>query len=85
MAERAGMVLRMPPVQPRSRKAFEAAEYARAKGHFDEMHEALFKAFFEDGRNINEVQRALGHGRVSRTESRRISSVRCKPSNTTPK
>jgi len=55
MAERAGIVLRFPPVQPRSRKALEAAEYARAKGHFDAMHEAIFKAFFEEGRNINEV------------------------------
>lgn len=55
MAERAGMVLRLPPVQPRSRRALEAAEYARAKGHFDEMHVAIFKAFFEEGRNVNEI------------------------------
>jgi predicted DsbA family dithiol-disulfide isomerase len=55
MAERAGMTLRLPPVQPRSRKALEAAEYARDKGHLDEMHQALFKAFFEEGRNIDEI------------------------------
>lgn len=62
MAERAGMVLRLPPVQPRSRKTLQAAEYARAKGHFDEMHEAIFKAFFEEGRNINEINVLLDVG-----------------------
>ena len=46
------MALRLPPVQPRSRKALEAAEYARGEGRFDEVHEALFRAFFEDGKDI---------------------------------
>ncbi len=42
-------------IQPRSRRALEAAEFARHKGKFDPMHEALFKAFFEKGRNISET------------------------------
>jgi predicted DsbA family dithiol-disulfide isomerase len=46
------MTLRLPPVQPRSRKALEAAEYVRGEGRFDEMHEALLRAFFEDGKDI---------------------------------
>lgn len=54
MARSLGMALRLPPVQPRSRKALEAAEYAREEGRFDEMHTALFKAFFEDGKDIGE-------------------------------
>ncbi len=56
MAEALGMKLRLPPVQPRSRKALEAAEFARERGLYDEMHTALFRAFFEDGRDIGDVE-----------------------------
>jgi predicted DsbA family dithiol-disulfide isomerase len=52
MTRSLGMTLHLPPVQPRSRKALEAAEYARGEGRFDEMHEALFRAFFEGGEDI---------------------------------
>jgi predicted DsbA family dithiol-disulfide isomerase len=52
MAEARGLPLRLPPVQPRSRKALEAAEHARQIGRFDALHRALFQAFFEQGRNI---------------------------------
>jgi predicted DsbA family dithiol-disulfide isomerase len=55
MARQRGMTLRLPPVQPRSRKAMEAAEYARIQGKFDAMHEALFRAFFEEGRDIGQT------------------------------
>jgi predicted DsbA family dithiol-disulfide isomerase len=55
MAAQRAMVLRLPPVQPRSRKAFEAAEFARDHERFDAMHHALFKAFFEDGQDIGQV------------------------------
>lgn len=63
MAERRGMTLRLPPVQPRSRRALEAAEAARAAGRFDAMHHALFRAFFEDGRDIGDVEVLLDIGR----------------------
>jgi predicted DsbA family dithiol-disulfide isomerase len=52
MAEQRGMQLRLPPVQPRSRKALESALFANAHGRFAQMHEALFRAFFEQGRDI---------------------------------
>jgi predicted DsbA family dithiol-disulfide isomerase len=55
MARQRGMMLRLPPVQPRSCRAFELAEFARTKGRFDEVHRALFKAFFEDGRDIDHL------------------------------
>lgn len=55
MAETRGMTLRLPPVQPRSRKALEAAEFAREQGKFDAMHRALFRAFFEHGRDLEDV------------------------------
>ncbi len=56
MARSLGMTLLLPPVQPRSRKAHEAAEYAREEGRFEEMHFALFKAFFEDGKDIGDEE-----------------------------
>ena len=56
MAKERGMTLRLPPVQPRSRKAFEAVEFAREAGRFDPMHRALFKAFFEEGRDLADQQ-----------------------------
>ncbi len=60
MAEALGMKLRLPPVQPRSRKALEAAEYARGEGRFDEMHEALFGALFEGGEDIGKEELQIG-------------------------
>lgn len=62
MARSLGMTLRLPPVQPRSRKALEAAEFAREVGVYDRMHTALFRAFFEDGRDIGDVGVLLGVG-----------------------
>jgi len=49
------VTLRLPPVQPRSRKALEAAEFARDRGCFGTMHHALFRAFFEDGLDLNNL------------------------------
>jgi predicted DsbA family dithiol-disulfide isomerase len=62
MSRSLGMTLRLPPVQPRSRKALEAAEFARGNGVFDEMHTALFKAFFEDGRDLGDIDVLLEVG-----------------------
>jgi predicted DsbA family dithiol-disulfide isomerase len=53
MAQRRGMTLRLPPLQPRSRRAFELAEFAQTNDRFDDVHRGIFKAFFEDGRNID--------------------------------
>jgi predicted DsbA family dithiol-disulfide isomerase len=75
MAEERGMVLRLPPVQPRSREAFEAAEFARSKGRFDPMHRALFRAFFEDGRDLADrdvlldIAQAIGLGERELSEA----------------
>lgn len=62
MASLLGMRMRLPPVQPRSRRALEAAELAREQGAHDEMHHALFRAFFEEGRDIGETEVLLDVG-----------------------
>lgn len=63
MAEERGMTLRLPPVQPRSRLALESAEFARDQGMFDEMNRAIFRAFFETGKNIGDRETLLGIAR----------------------
>lgn len=55
MSAARGMALKLPPVQPRSRLALEAAEYAKEKGAFAALHRAIFRAFFEDGRDIGDI------------------------------
>jgi predicted DsbA family dithiol-disulfide isomerase len=59
LAQQRGMTLRLPPLQPRSRKAFEAAEHARVHGRFESMHRALFKAFFVAGLDIEDTETLL--------------------------
>lgn len=55
MAQRLGIRMRLPPVQPRSRRAHEAAQWARRQGRFEDYNAAVFRAFFERGEDIGEV------------------------------
>ena len=55
MAHLRSMRLRLPPIQPRSRRAFQAAEFACEHGRFAEMHDGIFRAFFQEGRDISSV------------------------------
>ncbi len=55
MAEERGLTMRQPPVQPRSRAAFEVMLFAREAGRFDVVHRAIYKAYFEDGLDIGDV------------------------------
>ena len=52
LAASLGMTIRLPPVQPRSRLAHEAAHWARGQGRFDDYNAAVFRAFFESGADI---------------------------------
>jgi predicted DsbA family dithiol-disulfide isomerase len=56
VARAAGLVLRSPPISANSRLALEASEFAREAGAaaFDRFHRAVFRAYFEDGRNIGD-------------------------------
>lgn len=47
--------MKLPPLQPRSRMAHEAAHWARTQGRFDDYHAAVFRAFFERGEDIGDV------------------------------
>lgn len=56
LAQQLGVNMVMPSVKPRSRMAHEAAIWARRQQHFDEMNEALFRAYFERDEDIGQVQ-----------------------------
>lgn len=60
-AER-GITPSLPTVLPRSRQAMEAAAFARDEGAFDAMHQALFRAFFVDGRDLGSVDELVRIG-----------------------
>jgi predicted DsbA family dithiol-disulfide isomerase len=52
MADRMGTEIHLPPVQPRSRLAFEGAEFARDAGKLAEYTRAVHEAFFQRGLDI---------------------------------
>lgn len=56
LAERLGVTMRLPPVQPRSRRAHEATKWAASVGRFDEYNESVFRAFFERGEDIGDTE-----------------------------
>jgi predicted DsbA family dithiol-disulfide isomerase len=55
LAEELGVPLEMPPAVPRTRKAHEAAKLADSKGVGREMREAVFAAYFRDGRDVGRI------------------------------
>ena len=62
IATERGITPRLPTALPRSRQALEAAAFAREAGAFDAMHKALFRAFFEDGRDLGSVDELVRIG-----------------------
>jgi predicted DsbA family dithiol-disulfide isomerase len=52
LADQLGVDIKLPPIQPRSRRAHEAAHWARRHGKFREYNDAVFRAFFQRGEDI---------------------------------
>jgi predicted DsbA family dithiol-disulfide isomerase len=55
LAQQIGVKMIMPSVKPRSRLAHEVAIWARQQQRFDEMNEALFRAYFERDEDIGQT------------------------------
>lgn len=55
VADSVGLTMKLRDVIINSRRALAAAEFARENGKFDEMHHALFKAHWEGGGRLEEV------------------------------
>jgi predicted DsbA family dithiol-disulfide isomerase len=60
LAQAGGVALKRPALIPWTRKAHELAMHARAKDRFRETHDALFRAFLEEGRDIGRVDVLVG-------------------------
>jgi predicted DsbA family dithiol-disulfide isomerase len=54
-AVEAGIEMKRPALVPSTRKAHEATEFAKDHGRLWEIHRALFHAYFEEERNIGDV------------------------------
>lgn len=62
LADRFGVNIELPMSQPRSRKAHEVVAFARERGRFEEMHAAVFAAFFVRGSDIGRIDVLVGIG-----------------------
>ena len=51
-ANELGLKFKRSPIVPCSRLALEVAEYAKEQGKFDQFHLAVFKAYWEEAKNI---------------------------------
>jgi len=60
LAAKMKMDLKRPPIQPRSRLAHEAAKWAAAQGSFEPYHIGLFRAFFQRGKDIGNIETLKG-------------------------
>ena len=69
-ADELGLKLKRSPIIPSSRPVLEVAEYAKEQGKFDQFHLAVFKAYWEEAKNIglrsviHEIGRGCGFGVV---------------------
>ena len=50
-----GIDMKRPPLIPNTRLAHEATEFAKEQGRLWEIHRALFAAYFEEERNVGDI------------------------------
>jgi predicted DsbA family dithiol-disulfide isomerase len=55
LAEELGVRMQYPQLMTRTRKAHEAVAYAREHGRFEVMHEAVYRAYWQEGRDIGRI------------------------------
>lgn len=63
LASALGVEIRLPDVAPRSRKAHEAAAFARENGAFDAVHAAIFRAYWVEGLDVGRIDVLVEIGR----------------------
>ncbi|MCS6926042.1 MAG: DsbA family oxidoreductase [Candidatus Binatia bacterium] len=54
-----GLEIRQPPLLTNSLLALEATEYAKACGQEEEFSRAVYRAYFQEGKNIGEIEVVL--------------------------
>ena len=55
MAAAVGLQLKLHERLINSRPALQAAEFAREQGRFEPMHRELFKAYWDEGRDVSDI------------------------------
>ena len=55
-AKEAGLIMRRPSKTPNTMYALEATEYAQEQGKFMEFHWAANRAFWEDGKDLGDLE-----------------------------
>jgi len=55
LAAQAGLELRLHGRLINSRPALQAAEFAREQGRFNTMHHELFRAYWDEGRDVSDL------------------------------
>lgn len=75
MAEKRNVLMKLPPVQPRSRSVLEAAAFAKAQGKFDSFHKEAFRSFFELGLDIGDPSELLAVGSRAGLDPHALSSA----------
>lgn len=56
MADETGLTLKVHERLINSRPALQAAEYARSQGRFEPLHRELFRAYWEEGRDVSDLE-----------------------------
>lgn len=59
-AEQAGLVMRRPPLTSWAMYALEATEYAKEKGAWQAVHRGLYRAYWEDGKDLGNLDVVRG-------------------------
>jgi predicted DsbA family dithiol-disulfide isomerase len=54
--------IRLPGIVSNSRLSLEASEFAKSKDSFREFHNSVYKAYFQDGQNIGNIDVILNIG-----------------------
>lgn len=72
LAAELGVPMKRPAAMPRTRKAHEAAAYARSEGKHADMHAAIYAAYWQDGRDIGRIDVLVDIGRESGLDPTRL-------------
>jgi predicted DsbA family dithiol-disulfide isomerase len=72
LAARLGVMLKRPVMMTRTRKAHEAAAYARVENMYAAMHSAIYRAYWQHGRDIGRIDVLVEIGREIGLDASRL-------------
>ena len=75
VADAAGLIMRRARITPNTRMAFEASEYAKDMGCFEDFHRACYRALWEDGLDLGQLSVLQQLGEKVGLDSQEMQSV----------